>query len=248
MHHTFAYAKTIASAAEADVTPVPDGIERINNGHFVPAMNRYLMFGMAAGLLLVRARLITPSFRQITTPWIRPLMLGPTLAAVPNIADYRATPLLCRQSEEVQLATTNSAATSGVYVGVFGWSSQSIVPSPAGDVYTMRITSATAAVATTWTLIAATYQDSLPTGRYAVIGLNHFSTTALAARLTFVGQVDRPGCISQVLATDQPHPMFSKGGLGVWGTFQNDQPPNIEVFCGSTDATHELYMDLVRVG
>lgn len=246
--HLAAWAKTIAATTETDVTPVVDDIETIQNAHFVLTKDKMMYWLYAGGLLLDKARLITPSYRQITTPFTRPFNLALSPTSRPGIADYRQNPLKFKALEEIQVMFTNSANTSGHYVAGAGLFTSPPTPAPNGDIYTMQGTATTAAVAATWTTLAMTWQDTLPAGRYAALGLEVVSASGNFARLIFEDQVERPGSVSQIIQGGITHPMFRMGALGIWGTFTGNRMPNVQVLCDTTDNAHNVYLDLMRIG
>jgi hypothetical protein len=80
------------------------------------------------------------------------------------------------------------------------------------------------------------------------VGLQYIGVTALAARLVFEDQWERPGCIGAGLGTSQQHPMFSKGGLGNWGRFNANRMPSVEFLANAADTAEEVYLDFIRTG
>jgi len=238
---------TVASAADYDLPAIQDNILLIQNSHFVPQQDMYLLYAYASGLLLNKAKLITPTYRQLSPPYIRPVNLALLPVTVTPVADLSQKPLKMRALEEVSYTGTNSAATSGVYTGIIGVSTAPTIQVPPGDVYTIRATGTTTAVVNTWTQCAMTWADSLPNGTYACVGLNAIGATARAARLIFQNQVWRPGCVANTLVSDNPNMMFRYGYLGQWGTFAGNAMPNIEFLCGAADTAQEIYMDFIRI-
>lgn len=248
MHHTVAWRLSIADATETDVTPVTDGIMSIQNGHFVPSKNLQLLYAYFGAAGANRARFITPTFRQITSPWIRPVGLAIVPGVQPLLTDYRQNPLTLNMLEEIQLMGTQTTGGAAVVVAIAGLASIPVGPAPAGNIFTMRGTATATLVAGAWTQGAVTWQDTLPAGMYAVVGMQYIGTTALAARLIFNDQIERPGCVATGLVTSRPHPMFQLGGLGQWGRFSNNVMPNVEFLANAADTAQEVYLDLIRVG
>lgn len=248
MIHTLAWESNAINAVETDIAPVQDSIFLIQNSHFVPSVDVQIQAACFMSLNAQRARIVTPTLRQVTTPFIRPVNLALTPTSRPLVADYRGNPLHLKGLEEVQVLTLQGGAGaehSGVVMLV---SNGPLTPAPQGDVYTMRGTATTAAVANVWTQLAVTWQDILPAGRYAVIGMETVSATARAARLILNDSAWRPGCLGMSADGNGTHPMFRMGGLGQWGQFYAYAMPNVETLCDTTDATHEIYLDIVRVG
>lgn len=247
MHHTVAYGASIADATLADVAAIPDSILAIQNGHFFPTREYKLIYAYVAGAsVLNRARLVSPSMRQITSPFIRPLNTGLANASPQFAADYRDNPFRIRESEELALEVMQTTGAAAVVLGVLGLQTQ-YSPPPIGDIYTMRGSSTTAAVVRTWTQIAMTWADSLPNGVYNIVGGRAISATGAASRLSLENQVERPGSISLASAAGIENPMFIRGGLGSWGKFTNQRMPIVEVFCNAADAAHEYYLDFIRI-
>lgn len=246
--HTVAYEASIADVTATDITPVPDSIMLIQNGHFVPQRNMQILYASYQAAGATRARLITPTFRQQSTPWIRPTGLAIVQGAEPHIADYRNNPLTLMGLEEVEFEALQTSGGAAVVYGIMGWASSPQMPAPQGQCIVMRGTGTTTVTAKAWSLATITWQDFLPSGNYACVGLESFGTTAIAARLVFEQQVERPGCVAIGLATSRSHSMFQTGGLGVWGTFTANRMPNVEVLCNAADTAEELYLHFVRIG
>lgn len=249
MHHTVAWRLSIADASVAtDITPVTDGIMTIQNGHFLPQKDYSLLYAYFGGAGATRARFITPNWRQLSTPWIRPINLAIVPLDEPNVADYVKYPLRVRGLEEFQLEGYQTSGGAAVVVGVAGLADSPLIPPPQGDEIAMRGTGTTTAVAGSWTNVAVTWQDTLPNGQYAVVGLGAVGVTMIAARLIFEDQVMRPGCLAQSLVSGNSPPLFRQGGLGIWGRFNAYRIPSVEVLCNAADTAQEFYLHLCRVG
>lgn len=248
MYHTLAYTKSHDNTANTDETPVPDGIIAIQNGHFFPQRDLTLYAAVAMAATATRARIVTPSLRQISMPYIRPI----EPAAVPGnraaIADYRNSPLILRGLEEIEVDGTHTTAGGARFtIGLFaGW--MPVPPMPMGTLITMRGVATNTVTANAWSLLSVTWADALPAGTYACVGLTAFGATCQLARMIFEDQQPRPGVVGITTITDQPNPLFTKGGIGVMGRFNSNRMPSIEYLCNAADTAQEVYMDLVRVG
>lgn len=246
MHHLAAYSASIATGVETDLAAVQDGILTIQNNHFLPPQDMPIWFAAAMATNLQRARFSSGSLRIPTTPYIRPI----TQALIPNdpdrFANYQSNPLLAKGQEELQvLAFQNAAGAQRVTVPVaFGVTFQ---PMPIGNVFSMRGTSTTAAVANAWTQCAVTWQDTIAQGTYAIVGLEHQSANAQGARLVILNQYWRPGVLSTPGIGDRGDEYFRRGGMGEWGRFVSNYLPIPEVLCNAADAAHEFYLYFIRV-
>lgn len=248
MHHTVAWRESIADITLLDIDPVPDTLMLIQNSHFVPQVDQFIMYGYFGAAGATRARFVTPSFRQLSTPWIRPINLAIVPVDEPNMADYSKGPLRIRALEEFAFEAFQTTGGAAVVVGVAGLSKSPSLAYPSGDIITMRGTGATTVTAGAWTNCPITWQDTLPNGTYACVGCEFIGTTCVAGRLIFEEQWDRPGGLGQSLVSGNGPALFRKGGLGVWGRFNANRMPNAEFLCNAADTAQEIYLDFIRVG
>jgi len=246
--HLALYNASVTQNVDTDLTAVSDNILTIVNNHFLPQRPCELLFAAAASANLARARIETPTLRQLARPFVRPISQAVGWGYPQRIDDMRDVAVQLRATEEIQMYVLQTGAAAeqvfgGIGLGFGGYSR------PAGSVSTMRGTSTTAAGVRSWTQLGSiTWTDTLPQGVYSVVGLEVQSTNAIAARLIFEQQPLRPGCLSiQSLGTGADE-MFRNGGLGEWGRFNSYALPNIEVFANAADASHEIYLDLIKVG
>lgn len=247
MHHLAIHTASIATGVETELPPAADPVLTIQNGHILPQRDFPLLFAAACGATLQRSRISTPTLLQTTTPFLRPLAQSANFGMPQRVANLSSDRLVLKQNEEVVVyATQTSAGAEREWVAL-GFAIDNAL-SISGQPYTLRGTSTTAAVANAWTQITVTWQNQLPQGTYVVGGGEHFSSNGLAWRAIFTDQVYRPGGLSVTSLGNASADIFRFGNLGAWGRFQNYQFPNIEVFAGAADATHEIYLDLFRVG
>ncbi len=204
-----------------------------------------------------RARVTAPSLLRVGYQSIRPVQQSAKGAPVadPNFATFLDRPIRLRASEAVGV---EGASTSTERAVALLWIADQLEPAPPGEAFTLRFTSATALTGVFgWSMFAPVYDQATPSGVYGVIGLELFSTTAYAARVVFPGSVFRPGVLAQqtlvstvTAGNARTASCFYDGSLGLWGTFQTNAPPNIEVFTEAADgsASVEGYLKVVRLG
>lgn len=248
MFHCLGFFENITQDVETDIQPIVDDIFVIQNNHFLPQVDRNLMWAAFLATDGVTARIITPSLRQVTTPFIRPVSTSLLPGNQVNVADYRANPLRLRGLEELQVNAEQTSAGAADVVIMMGLEVTPISPMPSGDVYTLRGTGTTTVTANAWSTVAITWQDTLPAGNYAVVGLQGNSVTGYAARLIFEDQWPRPGGLLTQAEDAATHQMFMKGGLGIWGRFNSNRMPVVQYYCASADTAQVIYIDLIRVG
>lgn len=250
MHLVAYYNSAIGTTVDTDIAAVTDGIMYIQNNHFLPQFPMWVYGAYAIGPLLARAKISTPKIRQINPVYIRPIDYGAALpSANPNMDILLPAPFQLQQLEEIQILATSNTVSTEKFLALLWLMDTQPTPPPLGDVYTVRWTSTVAAVAYTWTNIApGTFEQVLPYGQYAMIESEYFAANAIAMRLIFdAPQTFRPGQLGFANNRSRlPYAWFRK--TGQFGTFRTTNLPRQEIFNGSTDATHEGYYHVVKVG
>lgn len=246
--HLLAYEESIDNTANFDLDAITDDIITRQNDHFFPSMDLHLLWAAAMSATLNRCRIQSPELRQITPPFIRPIIAAAIPADNDEPADYSQNPFRLPRLEEIAMeATSDVGMGSEQALGFLGVSAGQS-PAPAGNVFTMRGTSTTTSVALAWTTLTTTWADTLPDGRYAVVGLYVTGATNAAARIIFDEQTWRPGSLSVAAVGSRISKLFRKGRLGTWGHFNSWAMPEIQVLNTAAVAVFTVYMDFVRVG
>lgn len=248
MLHTAAFFVNSTTDANLDVTALADGWLQIENGHFKPPYDLDLIACAPMGLAINRAQLITPRTRPFSPNFLIPSNPTATFVLDQKVVDFRDRPFRLIVSEEVE-TEMNVTSVGGEDFWNIITVRQRMTPAPAGEVWTIRMTATTAAVANTWTTLAGITNDfNLPAGNYAVVGGVHYSTGPVAFRLVPRGSPMKPGGISLPTVGDLPWSGQLNGGLGVWCTFNLNTLPGVEVLCLAADADHTIFLQVVKIG
>jgi len=198
------------------------------------------------GATLARARLSSPSLRRIWLEELNPF--ASTLGLIPSdpiiaLIDRMADPIPLTASEKLNVLVTCAAAGACAVVFL----ADGPIEPVHGDIRTIRATATIADEAGKWVSGPLAFDQTLPAGRYQVVGFRCLDAHGIAARLLFVGQWPRPGCVCgddvEAIA-DTP---FRWGNPGVLGEFEFDQPPQMEVLSDGTGVAQEVYLDLIQV-
>lgn len=246
MHHTIGFFSSLNAQTDAEMVPLVDDVLAIVNAHYFPTMDCDLLAAFAASVNISRARWANPHFRQVVENQIRPISSALLPPTDPNVMDYRSNPLRFIAREEVILQASQPAAAENVHaVAILRW--EPPTPMPAGDIYIIRGTSTTACVANAWTTVAATWDSSLPAGRYAIVGCDFVSATGIAGRLILENTVPRPGALAFASVGLRNHYMFLPGGLGVWGYFSSTRMPIPQLFCNAADVAGTFFLAFIRI-
>ncbi len=268
--HVVAYFNSSVSTSLTDVQALTDGVIPVSNfgisaipPRAQPADDLHLIAAAAASSTVQRARVYTDGMRPFGPHYIRPAQasgagVGPLFPDNPRLMTLFHTPILLPRSEQIHVEAVTAAAVGEPFVCLL-WVASQLQPLPAAgtDVRWIRYTNTDTVSPNGWfrlTSANTAFEQSLPGGVYAVMGMEHFSATAQAARLVFAGQSERPGVIAMNSAggaaggvTGRNHPAFYDGSLGVFGQFQNGNWPGIEVLCNGADTSAEGYLWVAKV-
>lgn len=246
--HTAAYTLALGTVANTDVPALSDDILTIFNNHFLTRKAYNLVGAWAGSPTLTRARFDSPTLRFFGNPFIRPVNLGATPIQDPNFMHMFWKPIALPMNEEIAIQATSAVAMGTERFTALILLQPQYEPLPAGNVYWVRATSTTAAVANTWTTLAYTFDTGLPTGQYIMAHSEVFSAAAIAHRWIFDDQIERPGFTSLVAETNRQPNEFYQGRYGVMGRFFNTNVPRLQVLANGTDNAHTIYMGLIPVG
>lgn len=249
MFHLAAYQGSLVLNTETAMTGLVDAVltRSATSALYVFQQQMKLLAAVGMSVGMTRVYMSSPSLRQINLPYMRPIIAAVKPASGSEICWLADQPLTLPAFEEigpVAVSTTNPGPETGT---LLAWLGDMIQPIPPGDILTARGTASFAAVANTWTLGSFTLDTSLPPGVYALVGSEHISATAIAHRWQIPGQLWRPGSMSHQATSDRQDWRLATRRLGMYGSFQNTAPPQLEVLCTSTDASHEVYLQLVRM-
>lgn len=140
---------------------------------------------------------------------------------------------------------SNTDAAAAIELHGLAWLADGPVQQATGNIFTTRATAAIVSTNVGWTAGPLTFAERLPYANYDVVGMRALAADGTAARLVFPGLPFRPGVpIDQSEAIVDPA-WFRYGKAGVFGTFDLNQPPTLEVFGGASVA-QVIYLDLIK--
>lgn len=244
--HLAAFYESIAAGALSQVNAVQDDILTVQSNKFLLLDDWQLLAAQAFGTDIQRARLVAPTFNKIGNPYIRPINDLSLTYDLPPVANYKAQPFSLPNRENIGLEAEHDNAGAQVQGGLI-FLSKGQMPTPPGQIYTIRGTSTTAAAAGSWTSLSTDWDNDLEGGFYNVVGGVVVGASALAFRTISQYQVERPGGLC-VTDTNLPtHPLFRAGALGKWIEFESDSLPTIQVLASAATASWTVYLDIVKV-
>jgi hypothetical protein len=249
MYRTLASVATVtAGSSRHEIAAISDPQVTVQKSRHVLPQDEFLLAVYGAGTTISSLKLEMPSLRGMFNPFIFPLDRLILPADEPNICDFEGFEHRIKAAEEISWFTANGAGADEAHyvVSFFGDNRRNVTPGP---VFTMQATSTITTVANTWTSGSLTFDQSLPAGRYSIVGMHAFGTGLIAARLILPGSSHRPGCVAGQTAGNSGHKMFRMGRMGELGQFRNVSLPSLDVLkttAASTACT--VLLDLVYLG
>jgi len=219
-------------------------ITHVGNDITVPELNQ-IIAAYAQKTALTQFRLEAPSLRRIFLQDMAPVLAGLAIpATMPPIIDLKDNPIPLKASEKLNAGLlADGTADNGT---ILIWLADG-KPTPAfGEIRTVRCTIPTTTTTFGWTNQALTFTQTLPAGRYAVVGARVVAANGIAFRFVFIGGSWRPGGLCAVAASNRSPSMFRNGKLGQWGEFEFSQPPSIEILCSAATGAAVVYLDLIQ--
>lgn len=244
------YASVAQDAALVNLTPVTDSLVTVQNSRFIFPTTVEL------GALLInvpdgsRARINTPSLRNIALPELYPAKITAENGTNPPIVGPMWGSLRIPQNDEFGIDVSRAGAgAADSFAGI--WYGPGKVAPPGGPIITLRATATLTLTVGTWVTGNLTFDQSLPYGRYAVVGMTAIVGDAMFARLAFPGQTQfRPGVpVVEAYGSYVNPQVFRFGNFGLFGQFDSTAQPLIEVLGHTAGAEAGVYLlDLVKVG
>ncbi len=231
----------------AAIAATPDPHIRVSgNDIYVPMWNKMAMV-WCGGTNLSDLRMQSPSLRRLANQRITTIMsTDPPNAGWQSIKinDFHERPRTLDIAEALNAFCANSMPADE-YVLV--WLMDALAPLPAGEIFSIEGDVTVVCVKAQWVNAALTFTQTLPAGRYALVGMRSVDTEVVAVRCVFPDISVRPGCVSSYNHGQPSNPIFRQGALGNWGEFEHDAPPSMDVLGSSAgEKTPEITMDLIQ--
>jgi len=263
MFHMEAFTSSIATSGantfqQLNYLNIGNIIPQLNNGLNIPAQLPYLHTVFGVGVSLVHVRPQTPAFLPYPYWTLSPNNRGSAFESPARYWDFSSGAIPMKPTDELDIfVTQNSGAAETEYVGV-NLSDGNIIPAPPGRRFTVHGTSATTLTAARWTTVNWTFDQTIPAGRYAIVGARCFSATGRLFRVIPTEPPNyRPGGI-MVQAYDALDPVGQRlfdfvGGptapnWGVWTYTNSYVMPQCELFAVAADTAEEMWFDMVLIG
>lgn len=248
MYHLACYKGTPgANASNFDLPAVNDNVLTLSNNHYILTQSARVKIAYAQAPFLTLARINTPKLRATSLPYIEPIRVGALPGNLPPAALYETNQLNLDPIDEIAIEVSNNLA-SGTEVTIAGlFLEMSGTPIPQGPSFTIRATSSFTATSLQWTSGAIVFDQVLPAGRYAVIGLRVIGPNIVFGRLIFPGGTYRPGTIASDTVSESDGNLVRQGSCGLLGEFDSVAQPQIEIFSNGANTAQTVFMDIIRI-
>jgi hypothetical protein len=248
--HTLAFTKLDGAAAtDEDIPAVTDNVVTVQNGHYIVQEDMYLLAAYHRNAGAINAKISTPTLRRVAIPSIQPVNVNAAPITLPPMLFFPPAKLTIPAIDEIAWLASNSGIGGIRAVGLLWLNTRSHnFNIPPGDTYTVRFTSTITGTTVVWTSGSISFEQTLPAGRYAVVGLDIIGANTECARLVFLGGGFRPGVVVRPAVSNYMWDYFRQGDSGVFGEFESTALPNLEVFQTTGGAqTYTGFMDLVKI-
>lgn len=253
--------ESLSASALSKITALPDQHVTVSGDDIaVPELNQ-ILGALAMSANMAQAQLSSPSLRRMFLEDLA-LVLGdsslPVMQAVDEggtatyeihrgvgFNDFSRAPIVLERSEKLNALVNNGGNAEDNVVLV--WLCDGIPTPRMGGIRTVRATMTGITATYAWTNQAITLSQTLPSGRYALVGAVAKANNLIASRFVFVGGSWRPGMLGKGNLSDKRPSIFRRGQLGVWGEFEFDQLPTVDLLASGATGAVELYLDLLQI-
>lgn len=248
----FAFNEASAAAgAYANLKGVADDMTRVVGDRvYVPENLTRLLWVACNSTDAVRAKLESPSIRRVGVLMIEPKTNRDYVEfAYYPVARYTPeSPIILDAGEGIEAFVYCGRAHSDVMaIGIC--LGDGVVTPVTGEIWTIRATYASLTPITgEWVTKPLTFDETLPVGRYQVVGASIWHQSGLMFRFVPVGGGNRPGGLTGG-GVGAIEPDWQRlGKMGVWFEFHSSTPPSVELIASDTSASAgSMEIDVIKV-
>lgn len=248
MHTLVAFGQSIVqNGALTQINAVPDPHVTTAGGDIrVPTFASFLVMQAALDndASAARAQLTSPSLRALFNLDIEPIVPNKVFGSPIEPYWHGDSPIPLVVNESINFFSQNAQA-AGVLAYCLLWLADGPVKPVSGSVYTIRATTAIALAAATWVNGPLVFAQSLPYGRYQIVGARARGANLTCARFLFPGAFNRPGIPACTAIGNVDFDSARYGQMGIFGEFDSTVPPTVDAL-GDTDVAQVYDLDLIK--
>jgi hypothetical protein len=246
MWHLAAFLKASAGSLTDEDTPaVSDQVITISNNHFIPPVPVQIKMATLCGAQATRLKISTPKLRAFAQVQLPITSTNVSQPSGQQFNDMSAMPLRINAIDELSALVTTGVGASTNIAGM--WLDDMHTQSPRGDAYWIHGVATFAAVVNTWTAGAIVFDQTLPAGKYSIVGMDVVAATTAFARLIFPTGGWRPGVVARAAVTTNLTDYFRNGYMGEYGQFASVAQPLLEVLCTTNPGSWDVFLQLLKL-
>lgn len=246
MFHLGAFYKASAGGLTDEDTPaVSDQVFTISNNHFIPPVPVWLKMAVLVGAQAQRLKISSPKLRALAQLQFPRAAVGVSAVTAGQFNDCSVMPVKLNPIDELSALVTTTVGASNNIVGV--WLDDGNTQHPRGEPYWIHGQSTFTSVAAQWSNGSITFDQTLPAGRYSIIGMDVVAATTSFARLIFPTGGWRPGVTVRTAVGGNMPDFFQNGYMGEFGQFASVAQPLLEVFSTTGVSLFDVYLQLLKI-
>lgn len=218
--------------------------------NYVPAGLNKVLFGAARGADLLAFKINSPSLRGRYAAGMGPVDNLSSLQYYqkPNANDQTDCPLPVVDSEGIEALIERATGSASLLTAVLALGDGPVTPVK-GEIYSIDYSATITTVAGAWVNGAITLAETLPAGRYQLVGALLWALHGVAFRFVIPGAIWRPGGVTCYNIQTTTPDFQRHGNMGVWGEFDHDVLPSMDLLADSA-ASQGVggCLDLIKVG
>jgi hypothetical protein len=246
--HAVLYRSSVGIAGlNVSLTGVPFSFDTLTNNKILMPWDGDLLAATVYALNLTSARIVTPLIQATALVHLTPFGTAATAGSNPNTCDMQDFPVALRQTESIDIQTSNGDAAAQIAVAILQLGDRRY-SKPAGPSFNIRATGATALAAGAWTRVPLTFDDNLPNKLYSIIGFQALSATGVLSRIVTPASSMAPGFPTITSLANRMFWSQYDTSFGELARFTNQALPVLEQFSTAADATQQVWLRIKVIG
>lgn len=213
---------------------------------YIPDYNQIIGV-YAIGHGLGRVQLDSPSLRDFIKPDFFPVVNTTTTATTTSVCLKPRNPISLKTNEALNVSITGGKTGQKSKFSAFTLLSDGPISPVGGEIHTIRFTATNVSTAWSWQDSTITFDQTLPVGKYQVVGMKIYGSNLIFGRLVPVGSFWRPGVPAQTSTSSDEIWDFRDGNFGVFCEFDQLTPPSLELFASAATNGIVGYLDLIKL-
>lgn len=217
---------------------------------YVPSLTRLIAEYAAQANTVTHVQLQSPSLRRVALLDIAMCQGGIRPSGGESFIPHFNCPLALEEGEGLE-AYINKPADGSIVASVLAWLADGALTPVVGEIFTVRFTATITSILTQWVNGAITLTQTLPVGRYAIVGADVMEAGGdlIAFRFVVPGYQWRPGSLTCGDLGAKPNVAQRYGGMGIWAEFESITPPTLDIIAAAAASQTVVgHIDLIKVG